>query len=395
MDIINKPIYVGITGVGMCHGEEFIDNELISGMISAAVELKLKRADGSGLVNKIQKENLLTNSQWIFERTGIQSRYYTSGSPSSMALKAAKEAMACTPRKTTEYDFILFATVNPDYRYSPPTASLLHHKLALEVRDGLGLKNSLTTDISNACTSFGSALAIGYSLIKSGMAKCGLVIGSDKMSTTVDRADRAFSILLGDAAGAFVLEAVGESYDSFPYGTTGFVIGTDPIGALNIIAPAGGAAKPLTLEALFEAESNPQIIRPDMLLQDGKKVFKDIINLLIDEKELTPNTVLGKLIADSGLSLSEFKLAFFHQANLRINQYIEKRMRRFGFSGLVYNTIAEVGNTTSAAVPYAVAHAWENGLLAPGALVLLAAFGGGYTWCAVPIRWTLNIPCPI
>ncbi|MFA4936817.1 MAG: ketoacyl-ACP synthase III [Patescibacteria group bacterium] len=386
---------VGITGVGYCLGEKKIDNQTMADIIEVAVRQKKFRISGSTDLTEKEVKELLTTPDWIESRTGIKSRYFTSGSTSDLAAQAVQKGISSCGRKIDECEFIIVATVSPDYRYSPPTAALVVGKINVSgnlVRDELGLKNCLVVDVSSACTSFGAGLLLGYSLIKSGLYKFGVVVGADKMSSTVDMSNRNFSILLGDAAVAFVLESVSAAHSSFPYGAISFFAGTEPAGALNIMARAGGSANQLTLEDLVEAETDLFKFRPDMLWQDGKKVLKEVINLLSNPKEAADNIVVGKAINRAGISLDNIDIIFPHQANLRINDNIESNLRERGYKGLMYNTIQQFGNTTSAAVPLGVAKAWEDGTLKIGDKILLLPFGGGYTFIAIFITWTADAP---
>lgn len=389
----NNEIYVGITGVGGVVGEIDVDNKAKSLIIEQAVYEKRIRAGNCNSLDEVERSKLLTNPDWILTRTGIESRPMTTKGTSYLATRAARVALDNAGCSKDKIDFVLIATVSPDYRYSPPTASLVHRSLELEVKNGLGLKHCLSGDFSNACTSFGTLLILGYSLIKSGVAKCGLIIGADRMTSTVDPAGRGFSSLVSDAAGAFVLEAVNKSLDSFPFGPAGFFSGTDPSGACNIIARMGGSAEPLTLEALEVAEANPYQDRPDTLWQNGAKVRKEVTYLMAGIRDLDQNTVIGQALLRAKVHIGDIDWLFPHQANLRINEDIEERLVAAGFKKeRVYNTITKVGNATSAAIPYGVYHAWETGKLRQGEILMLAPFGGGYTWATALVRWTTNSP---
>ena len=392
----NNNIYVGITGVGKCLGEMEVSNQEVAEVIIGVNKNKKYRSVGSAKLTPEELKAVSTDDQWMRDRSGIESRYYSQLPTSKLAAEAAKLALENSGRNKHDCQFIIVATVSPDFLYSPPTACLVHRELGLKVRNQLGLENCLVVDTSSACTSFGSALTLGYSLIKSGLYKFGLVIGADKMSSTVDPGDRSFSFLMGDAAGAFALERVkSKRLDSFPWGANSFFCGTDPSGADKIKAPAGGSARPLTLSLLARAETCVNKTRPDKLWQDGKAVFKDIINLISNTGVPAEEIVVGKALSRAGVNLSDVDMIFPHQANLRISEAIADNLFRRGFRGKVYDTIQKYGNTTSAAVPLGVAEAWKSGELKKRMTIMLLPFGGGYSFTSILVRWTADIPCPV
>lgn len=372
--------YVAVTGLGFATGETLITNDDVAWIIRQANEDK-KRASSGESLSEAELKNIVTDDAWIRTRTGISQRYYTCSSTSQLAARAVRMAVADARRKLEDIDAIIVATVSPDHLYSPPTGCLVHRELGISIRNELGLKNFFTVDVSDACSSFGAGLILGHSLVASGKYKFVVVVGSDRMSTAIDPSDRMFSALLGDAAGAMVLEATDDAAkDSFPWGTKSFFFGTDPAGADNIIASCGGSAEPLTIEALQEAESTLGKVRPDKLMQIGSKVFKEMINFVPGMTE--------EAIKPAGLTLSNIDMLFPHQANLRMNEPIEERLRERGFRGTVWNTIQRFGNTTSAALPLGLETAWNSYELVPGMTLALVPFGGGYTYGCILIRWT-------
>lgn len=379
------PIFVAITGLGHEVGELTVTNDDVAQRLLTANTQKKARSTGTADASLDQAEvlELSTTDEWIQQRAGIKERRYTTRSTSQLAAAAIRQAVADANRHLNDLEFILVATVSPDHPYSPPTGCLTHGDLGLDIKDELGIKSFLPVDISDACSSFGAALILGHSLIASGKYTFGVVVGADKMSTTFDPSDRAFSILLGDAAAVLALQAVSDpKLDSFPYGPNSFFFGTDPAGAENIMTPAGGSARPLTLDALQQAETSLGTIRPDRLVQKGRTVFKEMINFV-------PGMVVGAL-KRVGLTLNEIDIIFPHQANLRLNEPIEARLRELGLrkDAKVWNTIQLFGNTTSAAIPLGMSLAWEAYELEPGMVILLLYFGGGYTFGCIPIRWT-------
>lgn len=384
--------YVAITGLGYALGELPVSNQDVAqNLIEANTAKKIRAAKAANPqitqdeIDAIQLtpeeiSHLSTTDEWVVSRTGITKRHYTKGSTSALAAQAVREAVIDSDHRLNDLQFILVATVSPDYLYAPPTGCLVHKSLGLKIQDELGLKNFLPADIGGSCSSFAAALILGHSLIASGLYSFGVVVGADKMSSTFDPSNRDFSSLLGDAAGAIVLEATEDpASDAFPWGTKSFFFGTDPSGAENIIAPAGGSAQPMTLDMMQKAETTLGAVLPNKLRQDGKKVFKDMIKFI-------PG-MLEEVVKRAGLSLADINYIFPHQANLRLIEPIKKELVQRGFAGKMSDTIINFANTTSAAIPLGMATAWENLELEPGMILVLNAFGAGYTYSCIIVKW--------
>ena len=371
-----------ISGIGYELGEEVVINERISEIVETRVAQILGREP-----NDEERAKLCTNPEWIFERTGITTRYFASEktATSDLAAKAVIKAIAHSHHKIQDCQFIVVASVTPDYLYAPPTGALVQHKIDFApVLENLGLQECFIVDTSSACSSFGAALRLGYSLIASGQFLFGVVVGADKMSTTVNFADRNFCVLLGDAAAAITLEATSTDKNAFWRGPYSFFSWSDGSRGDVIIARVGGSAEPFSPELI----NSNQFERPDKLWQDGQRVFKDMNRLLYSAEK--PNwTIVGQALFKAGIRLSEIDRIFFHQANGRIISGAEDKMREAGFKGVIFNTIDRFGNTTSPTIPLGMAVAYEEDVLKRGHKVLICVFGGGYTAGTALFEWAI------
>ncbi len=206
----------------------------------------------------------------------------------------------------------------------------------------------------------------------SGVVKRGLVIGADVMSRTTNPNDRGFMPILGDGAGALVLEEC--PYEETSFIRSGLYFGTDGTYANRIITRAGGSRTPATEEHVRNYDNKLWMV--------GKTVFKEVVLLV-------PQVIRAALARQGfgGLPLNAIDIMFFHQANIRI---VEAVVKRLGYWGCVYNNIDRVGNTTSAAIPLLLSDAYRKGLLKQGMRFMIVAFGGGYTWGTVTGQWTLK-----
>jgi 3-oxoacyl-[acyl-carrier-protein] synthase-3 len=328
-----------------------------------------------------------TSDEWIQERTGIQERRYGekhSETPTTMAAEATRIACDRAGIDPSELDFIVFATLSPDY-YFPGCGVLLQREL------GIAGKEAAALDIRNQCSGFIYGLSVADQFIKTGMYKNVLVVGAEMHSMGLDFSTRGrnVSVIFGDGAGAAVLQ---------PSDTTQKGILTTKIHAdgtyaeklafLNPGSHGGYHLNKMGEEAPFgypDANIPGEIfVTPHMLEQgqlypqmDGQFVFKMAVQKF-------PEVILEAL-TDAGLQVSDIDMLVPHQANLRISQFIQKKL------GLrdnqVWNNIQRYGNTTAASIPIALCEAWEAGAIPDGSLVCLAAFGSGFTWGAALIRW--------
>ena len=311
------------------------------------------------LTNADLEEMVDTTDEWIRTRTGIRERRIlrdTAKATSDMATEAAREALGKRGLTPDDVDVILVATVTPDMVF-PATACL--------VQDKLGASGAWGFDISAACSGFLFALSTGASMIESGAARRVLVIGADTMSRIVDYTDRTICVLFGDGAGAVLLEA-----DDEDHGILDTVSYTDGSGVDALCMPAGGSLNPAS-HATVEA-------RMHYAKQDGRTVFKRAVVGMAD--------AAAEIMERNDLGADDVRYLVPHQANLRI---IDATARRMGLdASKVMLNIERYGNTTAATLPLCLGD-WEPELRRGDNLVL-AAFGGGFTWGATLVKWAYD-----
>lgn len=321
-----------------------------------------------------------TSDEWIQERTGIKERRYAKKhveSTSTMAAKAAQIAIDRAGISPQDVDFIIFATLSPDYFF--PGSGVLLQRL-------LGLKNIGCLDVRNQCSGFIYGLSVADQYIRSGMYKNILLVGSEFHSAGLDFTTRGrnVTVIFGDGAGAVVIQpsdktnqgiysthlhADGEHAEVLSYinpGCHGGVhLGTERFGYPNV--EFGGA---FLTQKMWEEED----YYPNM---DGQHVFKFAVQKFPE--------VIMEALQTNGYSPAELTMLIPHQANLRISQFIQRLLKLR--DDQVYNNIQYYGNTTAASIPIALCEAWEKGLVKDGDLVCLAAFGSGFTWGSALLRW--------
>ena len=324
-----------------------------------------------------------TTNEWIIERTGIEERRYAEKhkeTPTTMAAAAARIAIERAGITPEDIDFIIFATLSPDY-YFPGCGVLLQRELGL-TKTEIG-----ALDIRNQCTGFVYGMSVADQFIKTGMYKNILLVGSEMHSMGLDFSDegRAVTVIFGDGAGAVVLQPT----DKENQGILNTVLHSDGTHAeeLAMINPGSHGGYHLGSEKFGY---------PDPSIPGG--VF--VTQKMVDDNMLTPNMtgqlvfknavvkfpeVIKEGLAKAGLEKEDIDLLVPHQANLRISQFVQKVM------GLpdekVVNNIQKYGNTTAASIPIALCEAYEDGRIKEGDLVCLAAFGSGFTWGSVLVRW--------
>ena len=307
-----------------------------------------------------------TNDAWIQERTGIKERRHIKkgdgNSTSGMGAKAAKIALERAKLTPDDIDMIVFATLSPDM-YFPGGG--------VEVQELLGMRTIPALDVRNQCSGFIYALSVADQFVKTGMYKNILVIGSENHSGGLDFSDRgrSVSVIFGDGAGAAVVSR----------NTTG------KGGILSTHLHSEGQHKnELSLKGPSTNYWVPQIIAenpqediPYYPHMNGQFVFKHAIVRFAE--------VIEEGLDANGLKVGDIDLLIPHQANLRISQFIQHKMKLSDQQ--VFNNIQKFGNTTAASIPIAMTEAWENGRIKEGDLVVLAAFGSGFTWGSAIIRW--------
>ena len=297
-----------------------------------------------------------TSDEWITSRTGIKERRLLKGegkATSDMAVEAANGLLVKRGISAEEIDIILFATVTPDMLF-PSTACIL--------ADKIGAKNCWAYDISAACSGFLFSLQTGASFIESGMAKKVLVVGGDKMSSIIDYTDRNTCVIFGDGCGCVLLEPNEEGL-----GIQNAVLRIDGSGRHYLNQQAGGSMKPASHATVANKEH--------YVHQDGKTVFKFAVNNMAD--------VAAQLLKNNQLTATDIQWLIPHQANLRI---IEATRARIGLPiERVMINIDKYGNTTNGTLPLCLWE-WES-KLKKGDNLILATFGGGFTWGAMYLKW--------
>ena len=315
-----------------------------------APETKLTNADLEKMVD--------TNDEWIKSRTGISERRILKEpgkATSDMAVPAILEILAKKNLAATDIDCIICATVTPDMVF-PATANI--------ISDKVGATNAWGFDLGAACSGFLYALTTGASLIESGRYKKVIVVGADKMSAIVDYTDRNTCILFGDAAAAVLLEA---NEDGF--GIQDSILRSDGSGKDYLHMKAGGSLKPASVETVLAKEH--------YAFQEGKTVFKFAVKGMAD--------VSAELLERNNLTGNDIAWLVPHQANLRI---IDATADRMGISKeKVMINIERYGNTTAATIPLCL-YEWQD-KLNKGDNIVLAAFGGGFTWGATLVKWAI------
>ncbi len=322
-----------------------------------------------------------TSDEWIQERTGIKERRYahrTEETTTTMGVEAAKVAIERAGTTAAEIDFIVFATLSPDY-YFPGCGVLLQRAM------GMGEIGAL--DVRNQCSGFVYAISVADQFIKTGMYKNILVVGAEKHSFGLDMTTRGrnISVIFGDGAGAVVLQATEEKGKGIL--STHLHSDGESAEILAMYNPGTHANHwmPDTPVADFdEADISNMFMSHNMIdkaqlfpFMDGPSVFKKAVVKF-------PEVILEAL-HKNGLSEKDLNLLIPHQANLRIAQFVQKKL---GLNNdQVYNNIDKYGNTTAASVPIALSEAWEKGKVKSGDLVCLAAFGSGFTWGSALVRW--------
>jgi len=302
-----------------------------------------------------------TDDEWITSRTGIKERRILDKEKgtSYMATKAAQVVLEETSTSPEELDLILLATVTPDMPV-PSAVSL--------VQRNLGASNCWGFDINGGCTGFMCALTTGTQFIESGRHKKVLVIGADKMSAITNYEDRTTCVLFGDAAGAVLLE----SSEKDDLGIQDFILHLDGAGAESLTIAGGGSIYPASHETIDK--------KMHYIYQDGKTVFKHAVVGMAD--------VSAKIVERNNLGNKDIRFFIPHQANYRIIDAATKKM------GLdperVVININKYGNTTAATIPLAMSETYRANKLQKGDWVLLAAFGAGFTWGSVLMRWAID-----
>lgn len=309
------------------------------------------------IVSNIDLEKLVdTNDEWIVSRTGIRERRISAGEGTAdLATKAALDAIKLSGLSVNQIDYIIVATITSD-TYTPSTASI--------VQSNIGAVNASALDINAACTGFIYALEIGDSLIKSGIAKNILVIGSETISRIIDWKDRSTCVLFGDGAGAVVL-----SLSTKDEGIISTLTGSDGTRGNYLIARNIKLDNPFT-DLYSDSDSN-------YINMNGAEVFKFATKIMEES--------INNIIAKANINLKDIDYIIPHQANYRILDYVGKKLK-IDSSKFIIN-LDRYGNTSSASIPLALNKAVECGKIKKGNNIILVGFGGGLTWGATLIKY--------
>lgn len=307
-----------------------------------------------------------TNDAWIQERTGIQERRHIvkgQDTTTSMGVKAAKIAIERSGVAKEDIDFVIFATLSPDY-YFPGPGVLVQRDLELRTVGAL--------DVRNQCSGFIYAISVADQYIKTGMYKNILVIGSEVHSSGLDMTDRGrgVSVIFGDGAGAAVMSRE----EDLSKGLLSTHLHSEGQHAEELILKAPGMGGRWVNDIVSDNDPNDESYFPYM---NGQFVFKNAV--------VRFSEVINEGLAANDLQVSDINMLIPHQANLRISQFIQQKFKLT--DDQVFNNIQKYGNTTAASIPIALTEAWENGKIKSGDLVVLAAFGSGFTWGSAIIRW--------
>ncbi len=304
-----------------------------------------------------------TTDEWIIERTGIRERRWidpTKDTVANMAAKATRMALQRANLTEKDIDFIVLATITPDY-FFPGSGVLLQRELGLESIGAL--------DIRNACSGFIYALSVADQFIKSGMYKTILVVGAEIQSTAIElnTKGRNTAIIFADGAGAAILQP------SDKPGILSTHLHSDGRFAEELYVRDPGSSRPR------EDRQPDQFLDTTgfKLVMNGNQVFKHAVVRFME--------VINEALAANQLKKEDINLLVPHQANLRISQYVQEKLALR--DDQVYNNIMRYGNTTAASIPIAMSEAWAEGKMKENDLVCLAAFGSGFTWASALIRW--------
>ncbi len=325
---------------------------VITGVGHYVPEEKLTNADLEKMVD--------TTDEWIQTRTGIRERrVLRNGATSDLAAGAINDLLKKKNMSAEEIDLIVVATVTPDM-FFPATACLVQEKI--------GAKNAWGFDLSAACSGFVFALVTGAQFVQTGAYKKVIVVGADKMTSITDYTDRANCILFGDAAAALLLEPS----ESEEYGIVDYILHCDGSGGKYLNMLGGGSLNPASHETVDK--------KMHYLYQDGKAVFKVAVVGMAD--------VSYEIMKKNNLTGKDVDWLVPHQANKRIIDATANRME-LDNSKVMLN-IDRYGNTTAATIPLCLSEYYQNGQLKKGQNLVLSAFGAGYTWGAIYVKWGME-----
>jgi len=311
------------------------------------------------LTNKELEGMVDTTDEWITSRTGIKERHILKGEglgTSDMAAEAVKGLLKKTNTSPDEIDLVICATVTPD---------MVHPATANVISDKVGIKNAFSFDLNAACSGFIYSLITASKYIESGSYNKVIVIGADKMSSIVDYTDRQTCIIFGDASGAVLLEPNNDGL-----GIQDSILRTDGSGRVHLHQKAGGSVKPASHETVDAGEH--------FLHQEGQAVFKFAVSNMAD--------VAVEIMEKNNLTANDIAWLVPHQANMRIIDATARRMKLVKEKVMI--NIQRYGNTTNGTIPMCL-YEWED-QLKKGDNIILSAFGGGFTWGSIYLKWAYD-----
>jgi 3-oxoacyl-[acyl-carrier-protein] synthase-3 len=326
----------------------------IIGTGSYVPEKVLTNADISKIVD--------TSDEWITSRTGIKERRIAAAdeATSDMASAAARRAIEAAGISPDEIGLIVVATVTPDM-FFPSTACIVQKKI--------GAMNAVCFDINAACSGFLYALQVARHFINTGNRTTALVIGAEKLSSLINWKDRNTCVLFGDGAGAVVIRRADEGLPNVPGRVLSTVMGSDGNLADLLKVPGGGSACPITAENILTS--------PNTIHMEGRETFKHAVTRMLQASE--------QALELAGLTAADVDMVIPHQANARIITAIAERL------GLppekTFINLDKYGNTSAATIPVALDEAHRQGAIKRGDVLVLVAFGGGFTWASSVVRW--------
>ena len=318
-------------------------------------------ATGSRKIDNADLAELGCDSEWIVQRTGIQSRYHTAKDEavSDLCISAARQCLRASRVDPAEIDLIVIGTMTPDHA-SPSTACL--------VQKSLGCR-AMAMDLNAACSGFVYSLITASQFVATGSVQCALVVGADMISMVTDPQDLKTYPLFGDGAGAVLVKADQNPAKDLASGILDFHLAAEGSLGNSLLIPAGGSRMPFTQETLDK--------RLQYLQMDGKPVFKWAVKII-------PEAILGALDR-TGLSLDDIDLVIPHQANIRI---IDSAIETLGIEReKVFINVDRYGNTSAASIPIALHEAVEQNRIQRGSNVLMVGFGAGLNWGSCLFRW--------
>ncbi len=317
------------------------------------------------VTNKDLEKIMDTSDEWIRERSGIEERRFAEfgkDTVSNMGTKAAKIALERAGLTADDVDFIVFATLSPDYYFPGPGVTVQHE---------LGGKRTIAAlDVRNQCSGFIYSMSVADQFIKTGMYKTILVIGSEFHSNGLDLTTRgrAISVLFGDGAGAIVMQRTEEENKGII--STHMHSQGEFASVLCVKGPGNFQERKFYPDMHLDYENTT----PQM---DGQQVFKNAV--------VRFSEVIMEALQTNGYSPTDLDMFVPHQANLRISQFVQRQLKLPDEK--VYNNIQKYGNTTAATIPIILSELWEQKRIKENDLFVLAAFGSGFTWASALIRW--------